>query len=165
MSHRSRGSGFSVVTWIFCFVVACLAIAGAYNAGRSKGIAVGENITNSDTYATHAQQDIESRCLISDPASSAECIRNVIEATNEHQRAEDDLVAQTDMALWAFGMLIVTASMAAITAVGVVFIWHTLTATQEMAKDAARATDAAVRSVDIAGEMGRAQARAYMSYS
>lgn len=87
--------------------------------------------------------------MVADPISSAECIRDVIQATNEHQRAEEDLGAQTDMALWAFGMLVITAVMAVISGVGVVFIWKTLKATQEMALDAARATDATVAAVSV----------------
>lgn len=116
---------------------------------RSKGVSESKYEVNSRSYARHAEEDIERRCLGLDPTSSAKCIQDVIESTNESQRAEQDLIAQGDMALWAFWMLIITISMTAVTGLGVVFVWRTLIATQKMAVDA-RA-------------IGRAQVRAYIS--
>jgi hypothetical protein len=54
------------------------------------------------------------------------------------------------MARWALWMLIVTTGMAAITAFGVFFVWRTLLATQDMARD--------TRTI------GEAQVRAYLSF-
>lgn len=55
----------------------------------------------------------------------AQCIRKIIEATNEQDRAERDLVAQTDMSLWALWMLVVSGFALALTTIGVWFVYET----------------------------------------
>lgn len=66
----------------------------------------------------------------------AECIAKVVNTANENQRAQDDLEAQTKMALWAFWMLVATVFMAVVTAVGVFFVFRTLESAVETAKAA-----------------------------
>lgn len=158
MPERDRGHGFKVVTATTIALMLGLAIVAIFEAGRSKGVSEGEYVANADTYAKHADQEIEDRCLILDDPAKAICIREVVDAHNETERAERDLVAQSDMALWALIMLSVTALMAIITALGVWFVWRTLLATQKMAEDARIATA-------ITREIGEAQVRAYISIS
>lgn len=63
------------------------------------------------------------------------CLAEKITADSSVKQAEYDLKAQQDMAAWAFGMLIVTIWLAAITFLGVVFVGWTLAATRKMAFD------------------------------
>jgi CHASE3 domain sensor protein len=62
----------------------------------------------------------------------------VVETANEHERAEDDLNAQRNMAKWALFMLLATVAMAITTVFGVYYVWRTLNATQEMSADQAK---------------------------
>lgn len=149
MSKRDRGTGFKIVTWLAVVLVTVLLMVLIFDSGSEYGIAVSQYERNSNAYARHAEQDIEGKCLDLDTIASVKCIRDVVEATNEHELSERDLVAQTEMALWAFWMLLVTATVAVITAVGVIFVWKTLVATQVMARDTR--------------EIGEAQVRAYLS--
>ncbi|WP_274789838.1 hypothetical protein [Roseovarius tolerans] len=149
MSDRDRGARFKVVTALAAAIIALLMTIGFFDSGRQYGEAIAKKSANSQTYSTNAEQEIRSTCLRLDGTAQAECIRRVVETANEHQRAEKDLVAQTEMALWAFWMLIVTALMAAITAVGVFYVWRTLLATQDMARETTR--------------IGEAQVKAYLS--
>ena len=93
----------------------------------------------------------------------AECIRKIVEATNENHRSENDLVAQTEMSLWAFWLLIVSTFTLAVTAIGVWFIYRTLSVTQETLRQAEETTKAANKTVKVTREMGHAETRAYLS--
>lgn len=86
----------------------------------------------------------------------AKCVHDVIQATNEHDRAENDLVAQTEMAWWAFWMAIVSGAALIITAVGIYFIRETLVETRKAVK-------AADDAVDVTQDVGQAQVRAYVA--
>ncbi|MBE0453638.1 MAG: hypothetical protein IBX58_08160 [Roseovarius sp.] len=156
MSERNRSSGFKVVTALVIAVIAILVLITAFDSGREYGKAIADNATNSRAYSSHAEQEIRGTCFKLHGPAQAECIRRVIEATNESQRAEKDLIAQTEMALWAFWMLIVTTVVAIITGFGVFYVWQTLRATREMVQDTRR------MAID-AREIGEAQVRAYLS--
>ena len=112
------------------------------------GSKIGERNYHSASYERHASDKIRSTCLSGEGGDVSECITKVIKATNEDQRAQDDLVAQTEMATWAFWMLIATIVVTGITGLGVFYIWLTLKATQEMSREAARGTIAAVEAAD-----------------
>lgn len=101
-------------------------ICAAYFVGSRIGETRGERNYHSANYERHASDEIRNTCLAGQGGDVAECIAKVIDATNENQRAQDDLVAQTEMATWAFWMLIATVVMAVITLTGVVFVWLTL---------------------------------------
>ncbi len=150
MSKGNRGSGFAVVTALTALLIAGFAGATIFHLGWKNGNAKGEYAANSSAYASHAQSQIEECFTLLDDISKAVCVRDVVETQNEHERAESDLVAQTEMGLWALGMLIVTAIMAVVTGFGVYFVWRTLKATQEMAIDTR--------------EIGEAQVRAYLAF-
>ncbi|WP_299800826.1 hypothetical protein [uncultured Ruegeria sp.] len=108
---------------------------GGYILGFGLGEQSGEHQANTDTYARHAQDEIDSTCAGLDGAAQTECIVRVVEATNQHERSESDLQAQRNMARWALLMLLATVAMAVITAFGVYYVWRTLQATQKMAAD------------------------------
>lgn len=122
---------------------------GIYSTGLKLGETKAKNTHYSSSYARHAANQIRRTCLTGEGGDIAECVTEVITTTNEHERAQDDLEAQTKMALWAFWMLVATVVMAAITALGVIFVWQTLKATQKMAEDTR--------------DIGEAQVRAYVT--
>ncbi len=121
---------------------------GGYILGFGLGEQAGEYQANSDTYAKHASDEINSTCARLNGAAQTKCIIDVIEATNQHERAESDLKAQRNMARWALLMLIATVLMTVVTAFGVYYVWRTLLATQSMAKDSK--------------EIGKFQTKAYL---
>lgn len=130
-------------------VLATVLIWASFYLGSQLGEARGQRNYSSASYERHAQEEISRACLRRDGVDLAECIAEIINTTNEQQRAESDLVAQTEMATWAFWMLMATIVIAAITGVGVVFVWQTLGATRAMASETTR--------------IGEAQVRAYLS--
>lgn len=74
-----------------------------------------------------------------DGVDIAKCASEIIEATNEHERSQGDLSAQTEIARWALYMLIATVGMAIITFACVVFVWQTLKVTREIGMAQVRA--------------------------
>ncbi|MEP3266419.1 MAG: hypothetical protein ABJM86_08825 [Hyphomicrobiales bacterium] len=140
-----------------------LIIAAIWSGGSRHGAAVSQNNRNIIHNAKEAEQHIEKTCLNREPAEMAECIRHILEATNQHNRAENDLVAQTEMAIWAFWLLIVSTFALAFTAIGVWFIYRTLSITRETLTQATLTTKAANETVKVTREMGHAQIRAYLS--
>ena len=140
MSKRSRiiavASGLALL--------AAFSIAG-YQLGKGIGELRGERQTQAQNYAEHTSDQIQSACIGLDTVAQTECVERIVKASNEDQRSEYDLIAQTEMSTWAFWMLWATLVMAAITAVGVYFVWRTLLATQDMAKDTTRIGEAQVQ--------------------
>lgn len=104
----------------------------------------------------YAKDSVHDICAGLTGTHLTECVYVEIQAAYGHNRADQDLRAQKDMALWAKIMSLVAIIGAIITAVGVIFVWKTLTATN-IAADAAR------KSVDVAKDMGEVQTRAYLS--
>lgn len=137
----SRGINAVACGLVIAAIVTITVGWAVYTLGKQSG----EYEANSDSYAHHAEQKIRRSCSNLDGIAQAECIRNVVETANEHERSESDLVAQHRMALWALLMLVVTAAMAVITGVGVYYVWRTLIATQKMAFDTRRIGEAQVR--------------------
>jgi len=149
MPERDRGTGFKVVTGAFVIAVMTLLVASIFSSGTKYGEAIAYREAGTRHDSERAEYEIEERCLSGLVSSRAECVRNIIETTDEHYRAHQDLVAQTEMALWAFWMMIVSVGMALITLIGVYYVWMTLLATQGIAVDTRR--------------IGEAQVRAYLS--
>ena len=61
------------------------------------------------------------------------CFADAVTADGDAKQSQYDLNAQQDMAEWALLMAILTAGIAIITLAGVIFVWLTLKATQDMA--------------------------------
>lgn len=100
--------------------------------------------------ASDASRKIAEICASETGLAAVEC---VIEQTKgQQERANDtrDLNAQEWMAHWALWMFVVTSVMAFITAIGVWFVWRTLLATQQMARETR--------------EIGEAQVCAYLTF-
>ena len=121
--------------------LAVLSVVGwsIFQTGFSIGENAGEYQAKSSTYARHAKQEIGNTCAGLNGVAQTECIRNIIEATNQHKRSEGDLIAQRNMSRWALWMLIATALMAIVTAVGVYFVWQTLRDTRRIGEAQVRA--------------------------
>lgn len=81
----------------------------------------------------------------------------------DQQRADADLQAQQDMALYALLMLIATVATIIITGVGVWFVKRTLDATLQAVEDTGKATEAMLEANKIARETAIAQFRPYIT--
>lgn len=126
-------------SWVVVLVLglSMLAIAlifAAYNVGSEVGKIRGERNFHISNYERYAADDIKKICLNGQNGNVAECIAEVVNETNENQRAQDDLVAQIDMATWALWMLVVTLLTSFITLAGVTFVWLTLQETRRIGK-------------------------------
>ena len=111
--------------------IALIALWAAYYVGSEIGKARGERNYHSASYEQHARDEIRDTCLTGEGVDIAECVSKVIQATNENTRAEDDRIAQSEMARWAAYMLVATVIMAVITGAGVVLVWLTLRSTAD----------------------------------
>ena len=114
-------------------------IWAAFYVGSQIGESRGEGNKHTAEYERHAEKKIRATCLSGQGGDIAECVAKVIRSTNEHQRAQDDLVAQTEMARWAFYMLVATVVVAVITGAGVYYVWRTLSITREIGEAQTRA--------------------------
>ena len=84
------------------------------------------------------------------------CIREVVETTNEHYRSEYDLIAQREMAIWAFWMVIVSVGSVVTTGIGIIYVARTLREARETTKAAVRGAIAAEETVKEAREATKA---------
>lgn len=125
-----------------CFLI--FALIGWYE-GFKRGQESHQELS-AGAYTEQAEAMIQESCLALSDAAQTECISEAVSSSREQQRAEEDLDAQQQMAEWARWMLISTVVMAFITALGVVFVWQTLKATQVMANDTREIGEAQVRS-------------------
>jgi hypothetical protein len=114
-------------------------VIGGYILGYQLGEEAGKKDAHTKEYERHAADEIERTCLRLDPIAEAECIVRVINSAHEHKRAESDLIAQRNMARWALFMLISTVVMAAITGLGVYYVWRTLAITSDIGMAEVRA--------------------------
>ena len=131
MPKRHWSTVDAVIKSLFGAAAIICILWGVFDAGRSHGVTEGQKDAQTASYASQSEQDIEQRCLSLDRVGEAECIANIIDATNEAKRAERDSKSQTDTALWAFWSLIVTLIVAIISAIGIWFVWRTLDQTNK----------------------------------
>jgi hypothetical protein len=127
----SKGSRFTALALGGLAIVLAFAVGG-YILGFGLGEQAGERHANANTYEKHAQDEINSICAALDGVSQTKCIIRVVEATNDHERAEGALAAQQNMAKWALLMLLATVAMAVISIFGAYYVWLNLKATQDI---------------------------------
>ena len=154
MSRGDRGATFKVVTVLFIAVLISLIFVQIFDSGRLLGEAGERQEANSRSYAADANEQI-AKCPVSNIPRYTKCVVEVIESTNEQQRSERDLVAQMKMGEWAFWMVIISAIVAAVTAVGVWWVKRTLDATLI-------AATAAHDAVTVTRDIGEKQIGAYL---
>lgn len=149
MSDGNRNRHDTIVAFA---VVVCLLIVGliGWYEGFQKGQESHQGYS-AQSYQDQADRQIAETCSSFTGTAMGECVAEAIRSAREQQRAEEDLDAQQQMAEWAKWMLIATVVMAAVTLFGVVFVWQTLVATQDMARDARKIGEAQSRAyVDVA---------------
>lgn len=104
---------------------------------------------STEQHVRHAEDNISSECADLEGVAFRDCVHEQYKAAYEHHRANHDLDAQQEMALYTRVMGI-TAVVGILLGLGsVALIFYTLRATQEMAADTRR--------------IGEAQVRAYLS--
>src|SRR3990167_3548181 len=90
-----------------------------------------ERQRHADHYADSAQDRIERDCLQREPPAIAQCVQEVIDATREDERSEDDLYAQRGMERWAFWMFLTSLASVGVTALGLASVALTLREARE----------------------------------
>lgn len=111
-----------------------------------------------DQARSESEQDFRAqlgRCAALAGSEQVDCIVGAIEAQRDHDRAEDDLQAQQQMADWAFLMVAVSAAQLLIAGYGVVYIIKTFSQTSD-------AVEAAQDAVRVTQDIGQRQLRAYI---
>ncbi len=97
--------------------------------GYYQGVEVGQS-AHAQNYANahgeYAVDKIERACVGLNATLMRECIQDAIEASVEQQRAEKDLSAHQNMAMWAKWLLALTCVSTAVTAFGVWYVRRTL---------------------------------------
>lgn len=110
---------------------------------------------STDTYSSRAQDRIAIECTGLDAAAISECKNKIIQAAEESSRSENDLQQQSDMARWAFWMMVASGFSVLVTAIGIFYIRMTLDQTVS-------ANKAANRAVDVTREIGNLQLRPHV---
>jgi len=110
-----------------------------FYSGHMTGYIGGHKDYNSTQYATHAEKEISETCLLLKPVAKAKCIREVVEATQENERSERDIVAQESMSLWALWMAVISGITGFVTLVGIFYIRKTLIETRQISLNETRA--------------------------
>lgn len=95
-------------------------------------------------------------------ASALEAANRDPDAATEKERAEDDLEAQQDMALWAFWVMIFALAQVGVAIAALVLLKRTLDATRQAVKDTGDATVAMREANDIALQANENTLRAWV---
>lgn len=148
MSERNRNSIYH--TWIalgLLLLAVLIWLVWGFASQQTESRIRGEQST--DAHIEYAEDRIDEECLTLDGMALRDCIHQEIEASRDHNRANQDLQAQQEMALFT-KIMGATAVVGLVLGAGsVVLIFLTLSETQRMASDAR--------------EIGQAQVRAYMN--
>ncbi len=128
--------------WAFSLFCALLLSFLLFEYGFKQGQTRATSENSIKAYTTDLEARLEALCSDFAANELVSCIQQNLEQTNEHIRAENDLVAQTEMARWTLLMLAVSIITATISALGVWFIKRTLEATEAALRDTAAATEA-----------------------
>ncbi len=148
MSKRFENGYFAlVITCVICLLaIGFVAITFAFSKGYQSA-----DQEHSTYYAERNASEIYyNECLNSATSldGARQCIKNAEATSREAERAEQDLNAQREMAQWAEGMLwaawIVGISTLFATIIGIRYVYLTLVATQDMARDTKEVGDAQV---------------------
>jgi len=120
-----------------------------------------------DRYAAAAerQKDIEARISVCrEPIgfiTSLLCAYEASDASQGDYTAQNDLKAQQDMSIWAFGMFVTSFATLLVTAFGVFFVWLTLKKADETNRAAITASEAGI----MANEIMRQEQRPWLKFT
>lgn len=155
MSRRFGNGYFALVAFgiVGLLAIGFVSITFAF----SKGYKSADQEHSANNANRETAEVVYSECLrtSSDLNSARKCVNNTKSTSREAERAEQDLNAQREMAKWTEGMLwaawVVGLSTLLATIIGVRYVYLTLLATQDMARETTR--------------IGEAQVRAYVTVS
>jgi hypothetical protein len=141
---EDEGKGFALIASIFlcCLITGVLTYAWVNHAGTD-----GERLTYYEQEAKRNQQAI---CVGRVGTLLAECLEEQRRASRNAYTTEQDLQAQRDMSRWALFMLVVSTITTGLTLWALWFVRGTLDATLEAVNGTNKATDAVVKSNEIA---------------
>lgn len=139
MFGSHRGTGFTIVTGISATLFFILFVVAVYKTGGSTAVSQYKNSQHTHQYAADAEKEIEKTCLLLKGGAMAKCITEIIEATNEHNRDEDDRIAQGEMALWAFWMAVISGFTVLTAVSGIYYVRQTLMETRRIGQSQVRA--------------------------
>ncbi len=161
MSESDRSSNYTTkIVGLFAALIASIIAIGvlsySYHLGSLSTIKVIVTEHNQAEYSDYTASRIENCHSNTDPLLLRECIEESIADNYENQRYERDLQAQSEMADWAFLLLVVSSFSLFITAIGTSFLFWQITLTRKAVEDTGEATKAMLEANNIALNAQRA---------
>lgn len=164
MPDNNRGWFDQTVRLFFLIAILVAIVTAIFNAGLTTGINRQSGKIAANHYASDSVNVIKRKCSPTTNAGFIECATAVIKSSNEEQRSQHDLVAQSEMGQWAFWMMWASWATVGVTALGVWWVKRTLEATLEMANQANLTTAQTIKANKIALNTAIVQQRAWISF-
>ena len=146
--------GGGLVTFIVCLIVTWL-IAAQYGEDRGYAEAKAKHAANSYS------EEIKSACDGFAGPELTRCSHQVQKSAQEAERAEYDLQAQREVALWTSWMMLASGAGILLTMVGLYFLAGNLV---EMRKQR-EASEKGIQAAEASAQASRGQTRAYLSFT
>lgn len=93
---------------------------------------------NSRQIETEAHEAISQTCVFAAPETEKECVAKEQQSARNKQRDHDDLYAQQQMAIWAFGVGVAGFISVFLSLIGIAFVWRSLKLNREAIRIAER---------------------------
>ena len=122
-----RRTPFSLLAFLIGFIAFCL---WAYFSIQSYSTEYAQyREGQAEQESSDSEEQHQTTCRIIPLSLTIECIENSAPSNQQANYAYEDLQAQQDMSVWAYGMLLVSVAMLVVTAAGVIYVALTLKAT------------------------------------
>lgn len=126
MLHINRGNLFKLATLLTGIVILALFVILIFSSGWVNGSAAGKQTAHSNANYDYSQDKIEACLNIVSDSAKADCFIKLVSTHNDQKRSEAELIVQTEIATWTFGMLIVAMLTVVITSIGIWYVRATL---------------------------------------
>lgn len=156
MSKGLQHDHFRFITVGFIIVVSALVVVAVWDLASRHTERRLEADARSHQIAIYAQEQIERSCSRLSGSEALLCVTKAIKSSDNVRRSELSLVAQQEVADWAFWMVVISILTVLVTGAGVYYVALTLVETR-------RATAAAIDAIDVNRESAQSQLRAYVS--
>jgi hypothetical protein len=139
-----------IVAAVTCAVLAAILLCAVWQISAldtKESIAASHRTSQ---YAKDTEQQITEACTTVELEAMRECVTKKVQASEENQRAADNLVAQNAVARWTFWMLVLGLGGTALTGAGLYYLAANLDEMREGRKLTNAALNAALESTDVA---------------
>jgi hypothetical protein len=124
---KNRSTPFLAITALTVLVIFFLFLAAAYDIGMRRAIDISKGLRALQSIDTSLEVGA-SKCLQLPQGQVVDCILSAASKNSSQRRDEEDLLAQKDMARWAFGALLISSFTFLSSCAGLAFIYLTFRA-------------------------------------